>query len=131
MFAEILGEKKATWFAELIEAREHEHRCFVLLRWMYRPRDLPAKQRDLKNRGKFELILSDHFDIIDKQSVMRPVNVTDWRAENGTLRHNIPSGDGSYFFYQTYDCHKKELSVRPLTTFHSHPLMLRVASEQT
>ena len=111
LFAEILGQKKCTWIAELIEAREYEHRCFVLLRWMYRPRDLPAKQQNLKDRGKFELVLSDHFGIIDEKCIMRSINVIDWRAYNNLLRHDEPSYGGSYYFRQTYNRLKKELSV--------------------
>ena len=66
LFVEVLGRKNFTWITELIEARKHENQYLVLLRWIYRPIDLPAKQRDLKNR-KSELILNGHFDIVDER----------------------------------------------------------------
>ena len=116
LFAEVLGQKSSTWIAELIEAREHAHQCLVLLRWMYRPRDLPAKLRNLRDRGKFEPILSDHFGIIDVDCMMRPIEVIDWRTYNGSPPRDQSPQSGLYYFRQTHNCIKKELSVRfPIT----------------
>ena len=110
MFAEVLGQRKSTWIAELIEAREYEHRCHVLVRWMYRPRDLPAKLRNMRDGGKFELILSDHFGVIDADCVMRAIEVID--RTNGSPPHDQFFLCGPYYFRKRYNCLEKELSVR-------------------
>ena len=125
MFAEVLGQRNSTWIAELIEAREYEHRCYVLVRWMYRPRDLPARLRNTRDGGKFELILSDHFGVIDVDCVMRAIEVID--GTNGLLPYNQFFQCSPYYFRKRYNCLKKELSVRFTTPTQSYLLMHCVA----
>ena len=130
LFAEVLGQRNSTWIAELIEAREYEHRCHVLVRWMYRPRDLPVKLRTVRDRGKSELVLSDHFGVIDVDCTMRAIEMIDWTAYNVSPPHDQFFQGGSYYFRQRYNCLKKELSVRFLIMVLPYLLMPRVAFDR-
>ena len=65
---------------------------------MYRPRDLPVKLRTMRDRGKFELVLSDHFGIIDVDCIMRAVEMVDWTAYNVSPPHDQFSLGGPYYF---------------------------------
>ena len=98
---------------------------------MYRLRGLPVKLRTMTDRGKFELIWSDHFGIIDVDCIMRAVEMIDWTAYNVSPPHDEFSLGGPYYFRQRYNCLKKELSVRSLITLLPYLLMPRVAFYRT
>ena len=71
--------------------------------------------------------MSDHFGIIDADCIMRAIEVIDRRAYNGLLPHNQSSQSSPYYFRQTYNCLKKELSVCSATPIQFHLLIYRVA----
>ena len=97
---------------------------------MYWPRDLPVKLRTMRDRGKFELISSDHFGIIDVDCIMRAVKMIDWTAYNVSPPYDQFSLGGPYYFRQRYKCLKKELSVRFLITIPPYLLMPSVAFDR-
>ena len=75
---------------------------------MYRPVDLPTPQRNIKHRGKKELLSSNHFNVVDARCVIRSIKVMEYKSQQDL--HNLSKND-AYYFRQVYNCMNKKLSV--------------------
>jgi hypothetical protein len=106
------------WVAKILECRasDSEH-VFVMVRWMYRPEDLPGGRQPY--HGDSELIASNHLDIIEGLSIEDHADVIYWGDDPN--RSHWP-GQNQLFWRQTLDItepHISQLSVSTLAALRS------------
>ena len=109
--ADLSGDDaKMFWVAQVLEIRavDSEH-VYLRVNWFYWPRELPGGT--LLYHGKNELIASNHMEIIDAMTITGKAIVKHW------LETDEEENPSEIFWRQTYDVHKRKLSVcfsRPL-----------------
>src|SRR5271169_4881802 len=89
--------------------------------WLYWPEDLPNAMDGLKMakgcrsyHGQYELIPSNHMDVIDVCTFAGIASVEQWVEEDDEAS---PKG---LYWRQTFDVRRKRLSVSPATACSSH-----------
>ena len=71
---------------------------------MYRPVDLPANQRNIKHRGKKELLSNNHVDVVDVRYAIRLVRVMECKSQQNL--HLLDSTQS-----ETHECNTDSLIV--------------------
>jgi hypothetical protein len=85
------------WIAKVRKVKTQEHKLDIF--WLYHPHTLPQATKSY--RGPYELLLSNHHDVIDLDSVCNLAAVEENRDDCRT-RHN-------WCWNQRYDYYKKKL----------------------
>ncbi|RYN85696.1 hypothetical protein AA0119_g13211 [Alternaria tenuissima] len=101
------------WLAKILEARAgNASRVYLRVYWVYRPEDLPGGRQPYHGGG--ELIVSNHMDIIEADTLDAVADVVHWNDDPESMA--LPASQ--LFFRQGYDITKKtnRLSVRTLVT---------------
>lgn len=106
-------EEDDNWVARIVEIRaSDQNHVYACIYWLYRPCDLPngttEGKRKIQGRQPYhatkELIFSNHLDVIDVLSVLRPADVGQW---NGSLDEEIKH---TLFWRQAYDWRRSRIS---------------------
>lgn len=97
----------AQWKAKVLEVRalDSEH-VYIRVAWLNRPEDLDTGRKPY--HGEYELIPSNHMDIIDAMSVNGSLEVMEWNEADEDAPMPM---EEQYFWRQTFDARQKTLSV--------------------
>ncbi|GAB7363533.1 hypothetical protein MBLNU230_g3801t1 [Neophaeotheca triangularis] len=94
------------WKAKVLEVRalDSEH-VYIRVAWLNRPEDLDEGRKPY--HGQYELIPSNHMDIIDAMSVDGGMEVMEWdeTADDGPMPE-----EQQFFWRQTFDARTRTLS---------------------
>ena len=105
----IQGNDKEMWFARLEEARQCDGQVWALVTWWYTDNDLPVDLRMPEIREPYELIESNHYDIVSTESIQSTAEVDKVCEKDDDREVNIPSH--GILTRQKYDCRRKRLTV--------------------
>jgi hypothetical protein len=99
------------WLAKILEVRAgNASRVYLRVYWVYRPEDLPDGRQPYHGGG--ELIVSNHMDIIEADTLNAVADVVHWNDDPESMA--LPASQ--LFYRQGYDITKKtnRLSVSTL-----------------
>ncbi|RYO02839.1 hypothetical protein AA0121_g13234 [Alternaria tenuissima] len=100
------------WLAKILEARAgNASRVYLRVYWVYRPEDLPGGRQPYHGGG--ELIVSNHMDIIEADTLDAVADVVHWNDDPESMA--LPASQ--LFFRQGYDITKKTNRLSKLNTY--------------
>jgi hypothetical protein len=107
------------WLAKILEVRAgNASRVYLRVYWVYRPEDLPGGRQPYHGGG--ELIVSNHMDIIEADTLDAVADVVHWNDDPKSMA--LPASQ--LFYRQGYDITEtNRLSVRTLVT-KSYPTLI-------
>ncbi|RYN85230.1 hypothetical protein AA0119_g13273 [Alternaria tenuissima] len=100
------------WLAKILEARaENASRVYLRVYWVYRPEDLPGGRQPYHGGG--ELIVSNHMDIIEADTLDAVADVVHWNDDLESMA--LPASQ--LFYRQGYDITKETDRLSKLNTY--------------
>ncbi|KIW21843.1 uncharacterized protein PV07_12733 [Cladophialophora immunda] len=113
---EKLEHDKANYYVALLSEIRASGPSMVSLRvfWLYWPEELPMGRQPY--HGKRELVLSNHVDIIDAETLAAIAEISRWDENDDS--HETRLGEG--YWRQTYDVSKAAHDPRALSKLQKH-----------
>ena len=109
----IWGCDKKPWIAQLVEARQHHGQIWIHVIWWYTDNDLPAYLRMPEIRESWELIGSNHHEIVSSECVQGTAKVGEVceMDDDGVV---VAFPHHGFLTRQKYDRRRNTLSVSQL-----------------
>ncbi|RAR15525.1 ebs-bah-phd-like protein [Stemphylium lycopersici] len=100
------------WLAKILEARAgNASRVYLRVYWVYRPEDLPGGRQPYHGGG--ELIVSNHMDIIEADTLDAVADVVHWNDDLESMALLA----SQLYYRQSYDITKKTNRLSKLNTY--------------